>query len=104
MHETINEFLKNEPENILLQYALASELERAGHLNSAVERFEQIASNRKSYSHVQANSWFRLARLTSDHRREKYLKNCLGLTPNHGGAKKLLAEIKDTSASDAQII
>ena len=90
-HETINEFFKNDPGNSLLHYALASELERAGHLNSAIKNFEQVASNRKSYPHVQANAWFRLARLISDHRREKYLENCLALTSNHIGAKKLLA-------------
>jgi predicted Zn-dependent protease len=103
-HETINEFLKNEPENRLLHYALASELERAGHLDSASEKFEQIASNRKNYPHVQANAWFRLARLTSDPRREKCLKNCLELDSDHSGAKKLFLEIQNTKISGVQLI
>jgi hypothetical protein len=93
-----------EPGNILLQYALASELERAGHLNSAIEKFEQVASNKKNYPHVQANAYFRLARLTSGHQKEKYLKKCLALASDHVGAKKLLAETENTNASDAQLI
>jgi len=103
-HEIINEFLKNEPENRLLHYALASELERVGHLNSAIEKFEQVASNRNTYTHVKANAWFRLARLTSPPRREKCLKNCLKLASNHAGAKKLLLETKNTKTSDTQLI
>ena len=103
-HETIKEFLKNEPENRLLHYALASELERAGHLGSAVEKFEQVASNRKNYPHVKANAWFRLDRLTSDPRREKCLKNCLELDSDHTGAKKLLLETKSTKTSGTQLI
>ena len=91
-HETINEFLKNNPKNGLLHYALASALERAGHLDSAIENFKQVVSNRQNYPHIQANAWFRLARLTSDHQREKSLRNCLQLAPYHVGAKKLLAE------------
>ncbi len=100
-HETINEFLKNEPDNKLLQYALASELEQAGHMDSAIEKFEQIASNRKNYPHVQANAWFRLARLTSNPQREKCLKNCLELVSDHAGAKKLLLASQDTKTSGA---
>ena len=103
-HETIKEFLKNEPENRLLHYALASELERAGHLGSAIKKFEQVASNIKNYPHVKANAWFRLARLTSDPRREKYLKNCLELDSDHSGAKKLLLEAKSTKTSGNQLI
>jgi len=91
-HKTINEFLKSDPKNGLLHYALASALERAGHLNSAIENFEQVVSNRQNYPHIQANAWFRLARLTSDHQREKSLRNCLQLAPYHLEAKKLLAE------------
>ena len=91
-HETINEFLKKNPKNGLLHYALASALERAGHLDSAIENFKQVVSNRQNYPHIQANAWFRLARLTSDHQREKSLRNCLQLAPYHLEAKKLLAE------------
>ena len=68
--KAINEFLKNEPGNTLLKYALASEFERAGHLNSDIEKFELVASNRKNYPHVQANACFRLARLSSGHQKE----------------------------------
>ena len=103
-HKTINEFLKNEPGNTLLKYALASELERAGHLNSAIEKFEHVVSKRKNYPHVQANAYFRLARLTSGHQKEKYLNKCLALASDHVGAKKLLAETENTNASDAQLI
>ncbi len=97
-HETINEFLRKEPENWLMRYALASELERAGQSNSAAERFKKIASNGKKYPHVQANAWFRLARLTFGHQRKKYLKNCLQLVSDHGGAKKLLLETENTNS------
>ncbi len=97
-HETISEFLRKEPENWLMHYALASELERAGQSNSAAERFKKIASNGKKYPHVQANAWFRIARLTSGHQREKYLKNCLQLVSDHGGAKKLLLESENTNS------
>ena len=95
-HKTINEFLKSDPKNGLLHYALASALERAGHLNSAIENFEQIASNKQNYPHIQANAWFRLARLASEQQREKFLRNCLLLASDHVAAKKLLAEIENT--------
>lgn len=100
-HETINEFLKIAPENSLLHYALASELESSGHLDSAIKKFEQVASNKNNDPHIQANAWFRLARLTFDHRRESYLKNCLLLNSNHNGAKNLFAETERTDTSDA---
>ena len=103
-HETINEFLENEPENRLLHYALASELEQAGHLGSAIEKFEQVASDRKNYRHVRANAWFRLARLTFDPQREKCLINCLELASDHAGAKKLLLESNNTKTPGAQLI
>ena len=95
-HKTINEFLKSDPKNGLLHYALASALERAGHLNSAIENFEQVASNKQNYPHIQSNAWFRLARLASDQQREKFLRNCLLLASDHVAAKKLLAEIENT--------
>jgi len=91
-HETINEFLKTTPDNGLLSYSLASAFERAGHLNSAIEKFQQVVSNRKNYTHIQANAWFRLGRLSSGHQREQFLQNCLALASDHGEAKKLLAE------------
>jgi tetratricopeptide (TPR) repeat protein len=89
-HETINEFLKTTPDNGLLRYSLASAFERAGHLNSAIEKFQQVASNQKNYTHIQANAWFRLGRLSSGHKREQSLLNCLALASGHGEAKKLL--------------
>ena len=95
-HKTINEFLESDSKNGLLRYALASALERAGHLNSAIEKFEQITSNKQNYLHIQANAWFRLACLASDEQREKFLRNCLLLTSDHVAAKKLLAEIENT--------
>jgi tetratricopeptide (TPR) repeat protein len=91
-YETINEFLKTTPDNGLLYYSLASAFERAGHLNSAIENFQQVASNRKNYTHIQANAWFRLGRLNSGHQREQFLRNCLALASDHGEAKKLLEE------------
>jgi predicted Zn-dependent protease len=95
-HKTINEFLKSDPKNGLLHYALASALERAGHLNSAIESFEHVASNKQNYPHIQANAWFRLARLAPDQQREKFLRNCLLLASDHVAAKKLLAETENT--------
>ena len=92
-HETINEFLETTPDNGLLYYSLASAFERAGHLNSAIEKFQQVASNRKNYTHIQANAWFRLGRLNSGHQREQFLRKCLALASDHGEAKKLLEEI-----------
>jgi len=89
-HETINEFLKTTPDNGLLRYSLASAFERAGYLNSAIEKFQQVASNQKNYTHIQANAWFRLGRLSSGHKREQFLLNCLALASDHGEAKKLL--------------
>jgi len=91
-HETINEFVKTTPDNGLLYYSLASAFERAGHLNSAIEKFQQVASNRKNYTHIQANAWFRLGRLNSGHQREQFLRNCLALASDHGEAKNLLEE------------
>ena len=98
-HETINEFFKNDSKNILLHYALASALERTGQLGSAVKIFEQVASNRKNYHHIQANAWFRLGRLTSGNKRRKSLKNCLALTSDHREAKKLLSEMENVTTA-----
>jgi len=95
-YETINEFLKSDPKNGLLHYALASALERAGHLNSAVKNFEQVASNKQNYPHIQANAWFRLARQAPNQQREKFLRNCLLLASDHVEAKKLLEETENT--------
>jgi len=95
-HKTINKFLESDSKNGLLLYALASALERAGHFNSAIEKFEQITSNKQNYLHVRANAWFRLACLGSDEQREKFLRNCLLLTSDHVAAKKLLTEIETT--------
>jgi tetratricopeptide (TPR) repeat protein len=91
-HETIKEFLKTTPDNGLLNYSLASAFERAEHLNSAIEKFQQVASNRENYTHIQANAWFRLGRLSSGNQREQFLHNCLELNSGHGEAKKLLKE------------
>ena len=95
-HKTINGFLQSDPKNGLLHYALASTLERTGHLNSAIENFEQIASKKQNYPHIRANAWFRLARLASDQQRVKFLRNCLLLTSDHVAAKKLLVETENT--------
>ena len=103
-HETINEFLKKDPENAFLHYALASALERAGHLNSAIKIFEQVASNRKNYTHIQANAWFRLGLLTSGNQRKKSLRNCLILASDHVGARKLLLETEYVTASNTRVI
>jgi hypothetical protein len=65
-------------------------------LNSAIENFEQIASEKQNYPHIRANAWFRLARLASDQQRVKFLRNCLLLTSDHVAAKKLLVETENT--------
>jgi len=103
-HETIQKFLGNNPENTLLHYSLASILERTGHLDSAIKTFEQVASNMNSSSYIQANAWFRLARLTSGDQREKFLQNCLILDSDHVGAKNLLAETESLTAADTRAI
>jgi tetratricopeptide (TPR) repeat protein len=103
-HETINEFLKNNPENALLHYALASALERTGHLSLAIKTFKQVASNKKNYRHIQASAWFRLGRLSSGDQRGKSLRNCLVLASDHMGARKLLAETEGVTISEARVI
>ena len=74
-------------------------MERKGDLNSAIEIFEQVASDKKNHLNIQANAWFRLGRLTSGVQRKQFLQNCLILASDHTGAKKLLAESKSLAVS-----
>lgn len=95
--ETIDYYLKQDPENSLLIYARASALEREGKIENAYVLFEKLTSLPKTYPHIQAGAWFRRARLSREENRERFIQNCLTLNPSHQGARNLLGELKSES-------
>lgn len=89
-HQTIEHYLQKDPGNSILQYALASILEKTGDREQAYKLFDKIASSNKSYSRIQANAWFRMALLAPPDRKQQLLQQCLKKHPSHEGAKDLL--------------
>ncbi len=88
--ETLNFYLKQDPENFLLVYARASALEREGEMESALCLFKEITASQHAPVHIQAGAWFRRARLSRGKQKLQFAKNCLQLDPSHRGAQKFL--------------
>jgi len=95
--ETIDYYLKKDPDNSLLIYARASALEREGELENAYILFEKLTALSKTYQHIQAAAWFRRARLSRGENKEGFAQKCLALNPSHQGARNLLGELKSDS-------
>ncbi len=89
-YKTLELYLQKDPENGIMRYALGSALESSGDEPGAYIIFERIATSTRSYSHIQANAWFRMALLVSPERQYRLLQQCLKKQPSHQGAKDLL--------------
>jgi tetratricopeptide (TPR) repeat protein len=87
-HETLKLYLKKDPKNATLRYALGSALEIADDLSGAYESFECVTIS--DYPEIQANAWFRMALLSSTNQQTRLLKECLKQQPWHQGAKDLM--------------
>ncbi len=92
--ETIDHYLKRDPENALLIYAQASALEREGEMENATSLFEKLTCRPKTYPHIQAGAWFRRARLSRRENKELFAQKCLALDPKHQGARNILDKLK----------
>ena len=88
-HQTLDHFIQRSPGNMLLVYAKASALERAGETDFATRLFEEVASS-ATYDHIRAAAWYRLARLSPIEMQKDFARRCLHLEPSHGGARNLL--------------
>lgn len=95
--ETLDYYLTQDPENVLLIYARASALEREGEMENATSLFEKLTCRPKTYPHIQAGAWFRRARLSQGENKEHSAKKCLALNPMHQGARNILDELKSES-------
>ena len=95
--ETMDYYLKQDPDNSLLIYARASALEREDEIENAYVLFEKLTSLPKTYPHIQAGAWFRRARLSRGDNQERFARNCLSLDPSHQGAISLLGQLKSES-------
>jgi len=88
--KTLELYLQKDPENGIIRYAVASALEKSGDRPAAYKLFEEVATSSQSYSHIQANAWFRMALLVSPDKQNRLLQQCLKRNPSHQGAKDLL--------------
>jgi len=84
--KTLELYLQKDPENGIIRYAVASALEKSGDRPAAYKLFEEVATSSQSYSHIQANAWFRMALLVSPDKQNRLLQQCLKRNPSHQGA------------------
>lgn len=91
-HKTLALYLEKDPENGILKYATASALENAGDLSGGYALFKEITDSSGQLLHIQANAYFRMARLAPQGEKQELLKNCIELNPSHQGAQAMLGE------------
>ena len=101
--KTLELYLQKDPENGILRYAVASALEKSGDRPAAYKLFEEVATSSQSYSHIQANAWFRMALLVSPDKQNRLLQQCLKRNPSHQGAKDLLKNKPQTEGMQLPI-
>ena len=101
--KTLELYLQKDPENGILRYAVASALEKSGDRPAAYKLFEQVATSSQSYSHIQANAWFRMALLVFPDKQNRLLQQCLKRNPSHQGAKDLLKNKPQTEGMEHSI-
>jgi GT2 family glycosyltransferase/tetratricopeptide (TPR) repeat protein len=89
-HQTLELYLQKDSKNEILRYALASSLEKSGNSTEAYKLFEELATSSQNHSHIQANAWFRMAKLSTPEKQPELLRQCLKHQPSHQGAKDLL--------------
>lgn len=102
-YKTLELYLQKDPENGILRYAVASALEKSGDRPAAYKLFEQVATSSQSYSHIQANAWFRMALLVFPDKQNRLLQQCLKRNPSHQGAKDLLKNKPQTEGMQLPI-
>ena len=100
-HKTLELYLQKDPENCIMNYALASSLLESGDQVESYKLFEDIATSSKNYSHIRANAWYRMALMVSPDKQYPLLQQCLKYQSSHQGANKLLKNI-DQKAKDMQ--
>jgi GT2 family glycosyltransferase len=62
-----------------------------------------VATSSQSYSHIQANAWFRMALLVFPDKQNRLLQQCLKRNPSHQGAKDLLKNKPQTEGMQLPI-
>ncbi len=93
IYQTLEGYRSRDPENEGLGYALASNYESAGNKEEARKLFTEFSESFCDEK-LRAAALFRLARLSSKKNQRLFLKACLRLMPDHGGAKKMLKDLK----------
>ncbi len=96
---TLDHYLNRDPENLLLLYAKASALEREGDLENAYLLFKAVTERSSRHIRTRAAAWFRRARLSGMESRQQFAERCLRLDPLHTGARNLLIEAREASAT-----
>ncbi len=94
-HQTLEQYLQQDPENEIMRYALASALEKAQDLTEAYKLFAELTNSK--YSHIMSNAWFRMARLAEPEHQPELLLQCLKQQPSHQGAINLLKNHSQTA-------
>jgi GT2 family glycosyltransferase/tetratricopeptide (TPR) repeat protein len=89
-HETLEFYLQKDSANEILRYAFASAFEKVGDSAKAYKLFEEITASSQNYPHIQANAWFRMAKLAAPEQQPELLQQCLKMQPSHQGAQDLL--------------
>lgn len=97
-YETLNLYLEKNPENGILRYANASALEDFGNKSGAYSLFQEIVAAPDQFRHIQANAWFRMARLALLENKPELLDKCLQYNPSHEGAQAMLNELHKTNS------
>ncbi len=95
--ETLNTYLKKDPENEILRYAIASAIEKTGKQAEAGKLFKKVATSSQADPQIQANAWFRVALLAPPDQQAQLLQKCLKQQPYHQGAKDLMKNITRTA-------
>jgi glycosyltransferase involved in cell wall biosynthesis len=93
IYQTLEGYRSKDPENEGLGYALASNYESWGKKKEARELFNKFTQTFRN-DNLRAAALFRFARLSPKKNRRPILKECLRLIPDHGGAKKMLKDLK----------
>jgi GT2 family glycosyltransferase len=96
-HKTLEHYLQKDSENGILRYALASAQEAVGDRPEAYNLFQEVALSNRNYSHIQANAWFRMAKIAPPEQQPELLQQCLKHQPSHQGARDLLKNKPQTT-------
>jgi tetratricopeptide (TPR) repeat protein len=96
--ETLYGFMKEDPENERLAYAIASSMEKQGQREEARTLFEKCTQTFKAKSML-GSAWYRLALLSPENQQKQMVKNCLELYPSHSEARALWTRLDGSNGS-----